>query len=123
MKKKGELEMKWNNKYELRIRISFSNGFSFTPYSNIVIFETISQIKFKSKIITKEEENILLSFLPKGKQSKVTLLYRGSRDGFAANDFHSKCNGKGATVTIVLSDGFKHVFGGFTNVAWNSVNN
>jgi len=85
--------------------------------------ELMADKESKSKIMTKEEESILLSFLPKGKQSKVTLLYRGSRDGFGANDFHSKCNGKGATVTIVLSDGFNHVFGGFTNVTWNSANN
>jgi BTB/POZ domain-containing protein KCTD9 len=41
------------------------------------------------------------------------------RDGWTARDFHSKCDGKGATLTLVRSkEGY--VFGGYTAVPWTS---
>jgi hypothetical protein len=52
-------------------------------------------------------------------KSSWKLLYRGSRDGFAASDFHNRCDNQGATITVVKSaSGF--VFGGVTGVAWTS---
>jgi hypothetical protein len=47
------------------------------------------------------------------------LLYRGSRDGFAASTFHGKCDGQSNTVTIIESTR-GYVFGGFTPIAWDS---
>ena len=41
---------------------------------------------------------------------------RASRDGFTASAFHSRCDNKGPTVTVVNSDG--NIFGGFTESAW-----
>jgi hypothetical protein len=35
------------------------------------------------------------------KEVKLTLLFRASEHGFRASEFHSLCNGKGATVTLV----------------------
>jgi hypothetical protein len=50
------------------------------------------------------------------------LLYRGSRDGFRSEDFHSRCDNKGGTVTIVeTTTGF--IFGGYTPLSWNSSGN
>ena len=43
----------------------------------------------------------------------------GSRDGWKADDFHSKCDGKGATLTLVRSEE-GYVFGGYTAVPWTS---
>ena len=48
-----------------------------------------------------------------------TLLYRATRDGFNSLAFHSKCDGKSNTVTIVKTDS-NCVFGGFTSAAWKS---
>jgi hypothetical protein len=50
-----------------------------------------------------------------------TLLYRGSRDGFKASDFHSKCDGPSPTVTVILTTK-NFIFGGFTSIAWDSSN-
>ena len=44
------------------------------------------------------------------------LIYRASRDGWAATDFHSRCDYKGPTVTVIASG--KSVFGGFTEQQW-----
>ncbi len=46
-------------------------------------------------------------------------MHRGTRDGFASSAFHSRCDGKGNTITIIKNDN-NHVFGGYTSVAWHS---
>jgi hypothetical protein len=46
-------------------------------------------------------------------------LWRGSRDGFTAKEFHRRCDGRANTLTLILdTDG--NVFGGFTPVEWES---
>ena len=71
----------------------------------------------ESEILTQEHAKILLGMIPY-KSGKWRLLFRASRDGFAAESFHSKCDDKGPTVTVVQSGSF--VFGGFADVAWSS---
>jgi hypothetical protein len=54
-----------------------------------------------------------------GGRRRMGLLYRGTRDGFGASDFHRLCDNKGATVVLVRSsEGW--VFGGYTPLPWNS---
>ena len=48
---------------------------------------------------------------------KYDLLWKGSRDGFGASTFHSKCNSKGATLTVIMSNNDK-LFGGYTSESW-----
>ena len=43
---------------------------------------------------------------------------RGSVDGFSAEVFHEKCDNKGPTITIIKAN--DRVFGGFTNLSWDS---
>ena len=54
-----------------------------------------------------------------GTELKLDLLYRASRDGWAAQNFHSKCDNQGATVSVIRSTG-GYVFGGYADVAWTS---
>ena len=55
------------------------------------------------------------------KDQKFKLLWKGSRDGFAASKFHSNCDGKGPTLTVIQStDGV--IFGGYTSLSWNGNN-
>ena len=56
----------------------------------------------------------MISVIPKIKQA--TLLYRGSRDGWKASDFHRTCDNKGPTVCLVKSSKGR-ICGGFTNVS------
>ena len=52
-------------------------------------------------------------------KKKWALLYQGFRDGFRASDFHSRCDGKPNTLTIVkTSNG--NIFGGYTIIPWQS---
>ena len=71
----------------------------------------------ESVILTNEEHRrVLKTWLPI--KSEWRLLFRASRDGFAALAFHFKCNNKGPTITVVKSGG--NIFGGFTENAWTS---
>jgi hypothetical protein len=47
------------------------------------------------------------------------LLYRGSRDGQTNKAFHSKCDNKGCTLTVIETTCGK-VIGGYSNTAWSS---
>ncbi|CAM4850396.1 unnamed protein product [Rotaria magnacalcarata] len=47
------------------------------------------------------------------------LIYKAKRDGFDANTFHSRCNNKGPTITIIQSNS-NHLFGGYTAIPWTS---
>jgi hypothetical protein len=50
---------------------------------------------------------------------RISLLWRGSRDGFGVRDFHRCCDGHANTLTVILeTDG--NVFGGFTPMEWDS---
>jgi hypothetical protein len=50
---------------------------------------------------------------------RLKLLYRASRDGFKAADFHRLCDNKGATVTVIRSNE-GYVFGGYVDQSWRS---
>jgi len=48
----------------------------------------------------------------------LSLLWRGSHDGFDAAAFHRLCDGKANTLTIIKNtNGF--IFGGFTSIPWS----
>jgi len=49
---------------------------------------------------------------------ELSLLYRGSRDGFTSKDFHNKCDNKGPTLTIIETFTGK-IMGGFSNQSWS----
>ena len=44
------------------------------------------------------------------------LIYRASRDGWAAYNFHQRCDFKGPTVTVARCG--NHIFGGYTEAEW-----
>jgi hypothetical protein len=80
---------------------------------------------FASDILAEEDHKLLLEgWMAESKpdldtEVTISLLYRGSRDGFGAADFHAKCDEKGATVTIVKStEGC--IFGGYSDQSWES---
>ncbi len=48
-------------------------------------------------------------------------MYRGTRDGFGAQDFHSKCDGQSNTLSICKAKQSSYIFGGFTTAKWDSL--
>ena len=45
--------------------------------------------------------------------------WRASVDGRASSTFHSRCNGKGPTVTIIRVG--RYIFGGYTSLLWGTL--
>jgi len=44
--------------------------------------------------------------------------YLANENGWSTSTFHSNCDSKGPTVTIIRVG--KYIFGGYTNVSWTS---
>ena len=67
-----------------------------------------------------EFENKLEEWLPK--TGKWSICWRATRDGWDSSTFHSRCDGKSPTLTIVqvIKNNKKHVFGGYATVTWSS---
>ncbi|XP_067017556.1 hemicentin-1-like isoform X2 [Acropora muricata] len=51
-------------------------------------------------------------------RSRFVRCWRAKTDGWAASTFHSNCDGKGPTVTIIQVGSY--IFGGYTDVSWSS---
>ena len=51
-----------------------------------------------------------------GGNSHWLLCWRASLHGWRADQFHTRCDGKNDTVTIVRKD--TYVFGGYTDIPW-----
>ena len=51
------------------------------------------------------------------KSSRWKRCWRASVDGWAVSTFHSRCDNKGPTITIIRVGG-KYIFGGYTSIPW-----
>ncbi len=73
-----------------------------------------------SVILSSDQSQTLINWL---KETWVltnvsgNLLYRASRNGWAASNFHSCCDNNGPTVTVVKSGNY--IFGGYTDKLWD----
>ena len=85
-----------------------------------LIFERKEKSWLDSSLILTKEEVMILPQLTESKYG--TLLYRATRDGFEGSSFHSKCDGKAKTITIIKTQD-NYVFGGYTDVSWHSTCN
>ncbi|KAF2072806.1 hypothetical protein CYY_005880 [Polysphondylium violaceum] len=62
---------------------------------------------------------IINDWIDSTKQFKFELLYRASENEFEASTFHEKCDGQGATITLIkTTDG--NIFGGYNSQSWTS---
>ena len=62
---------------------------------------------------------IWLSPVARSVNSAWKLCWRAYVDGWASSTFHSRCDGKGPTVTIIRVG--KYMFGGYTSVSWGKL--
>lgn len=73
----------------------------------------------ESLSLSEGERAVLLQELQGLHIDKLHPIYRGSRDGYTAQAFHQRCDKIGRTVTV-LKSAQGHVFGGFSDIAWDS---
>ena len=62
-----------------------------------------------------------LAPVAKGINSLWKRCWRASVNGWAARTFHSQCDGKGPTVTIIRVG--RYIFGGYTSISWGKLIN
>lgn len=72
-----------------------------------------------SLIMNEAQKQGLWQLLKTVNVGKLKLLYRGSRDGFTAQQFHALCDNKGRTVTMCRSKQH-HICGAYSDVAFDS---
>jgi len=72
-----------------------------------------------SMILSSDQRETLVNWLKESQaitNNSDKLLYRASRDGWAASNFHSCCDNKGPTLTVVKNGNY--IFGGYTEENW-----
>ena len=91
------------------------------------IIEALTASPFQDSVILSSEQcRTLMNWLketgviPDITMASGNLLYRASRNGWAASNFHSFCDNKGPTVTVIKSG--KYIFGGYTKQEWKGKN-
>ncbi|CDW78645.1 tldc domain-containing protein [Stylonychia lemnae] len=55
-------------------------------------------------------------------KGKSKLIFRATRDGFKALNFHQSCDNMGPTISFIMSE-HGQVFGGYTSVSWTNPDN
>jgi hypothetical protein len=77
---------------------------------------------FKGRILKGEQQCFeLIKLCEFSPSDKWSLLYRGTRDGFGADVFHSKCDSHSNTLTLVKAKESSYIFGGYTTIYWDSL--
>jgi len=77
------------------------------------ILGDLDHSKYLGKLIT-----YLYPALPSASRSYFSRCWHAKTDGWDASIFHSNCDGKGPTVTIVKVG--QYIFGGYTDTSWQS---
>lgn len=76
-----------------------------------------------STVLRPEDFLLVREWLPAKYKPTLKLIYRGSKDGLNPQGFHSKCDGRGATITFIkcqFSQSSKiSVIGGFIDKDWH----
>ena len=81
--------------------------------NNSVILTSLDYNKYTGKLLSYLEP-VFLSL----ERSRFVKCWHAKTDGWAASTFHSNCDGRGPTVTIIKVN--DSIFGGYTDVSWSS---
>jgi hypothetical protein len=76
------------------------------------------KVQIESKIVSNPVLQAMLTGLLSNVKG-VRMLYRASRDSFKSEAFRRMCGNKGCTLTLVLSNEQRMIFGGYTDIPWN----
>jgi hypothetical protein len=86
--------------------------------SNILGQFVSDRISINSSILNYQQIRDLMRSCSFSRLQRWKMIYRGSADGFSAQAFHSKCDGKRNTLTIIKSTS-SNIFGGFAEEDWS----
>jgi hypothetical protein len=75
-------------------------------------------IQMDSLILDDYQIDDLIELCEFPKTFSFKLLYRATRDGFKASDFHRLCDDHSGTLVVIKSQN-NYIFGGYTSQTWN----
>ena len=79
------------------------------------------QVLGNSLVVSSPQVDVLAGFLNVSPQKlKLTLLFSSEASGWTPSAFHTSCDQKGPTITLVRCG--KQYYGGYASVSWNSSN-
>jgi hypothetical protein len=83
--------------------------------------ERIKNLFKDSAIVKADEKKMINDWIDPYDEKNITseLLFRTNVDGDSSNTFHSKCDGKGPTITFIKTTSGKRI-GGFAVVPWTN---
>jgi hypothetical protein len=89
------------------------------------VAETEKLLPSRGKLMNQEQRQWILGKISqKETENKqdftLKLLYRGTRDGFSAADFHRCCDSKGPTLAVMQVSGTENLVGGYSPISWTS---
>lgn len=90
-------------------------------YSSFPNTSDVGPINLDTSILTENEIKKLYQFCKLDSSIQLKLLYRASKNGFGARDFHFQCDGHSNTIIIVKTDD-NWVFGAYCSAKWSSEN-
>ena len=91
------------------IRVSFTHT---GGLGASIILRGLDPNKYLGKLIS-----FLDPVLPTASRTDFARCWHAMTDGWAASTFHSNCDGRGPTVTIIKVN--EYIFGGYTDVSWS----
>ncbi len=119
--KQNELKKYQVQLNEFKMKISEVKDFFFFYLISIYI-EITSRVQFILscyQISLEQFGHIKDYHFLKWRIQKKILLYRATRSGFEAQEFHARCDSKPNTITIIKNN-LNYAFGGYTPSPWNS---
>jgi hypothetical protein len=86
--------------------------------ANLQFYFHLDSVFFDSDILFIEHKNYgtLIKSWIGGNFTHASLCWRATRDGWSSSTFHSKCDNKKPTVTLVKVGSY--IFGGYATVSW-----
>ena len=91
----------------IRVSFTYTGGLSAS-----IILRGLDHSKYLGKLIS-----FLDPVLPTASRTDFVRCWHAKTDGWAASTFHSNCDGRGPTVTIIKVNDY--IFGGYTDASWS----
>jgi hypothetical protein len=90
-------------------------------YTLVLVHSTANNYMCGGTLLCTDYQMRLNDFYGNAKQ-KWELIYKATKDGFRAEDFHRCSDNKGPTMTIIQAQIGGYLFGGYAEISWNCDN-
>ena len=103
----------WRKNFKVEQSFSLLLVFRIGGLNSSLILTSLDHNNYTGKLLSYLEPVLLSS-----EWSRFVKCWHAKTDGWAASTFHSNCDGRGPTVTIIKVN--DSIFGGYTDVSWSS---